>query len=525
MKLLNLFICIILSAYFKSSTVYCQPYVIDWEKSFGGINNEYSFSIVQDIKNEYAVVGRLDDTSLCSLHGVTDMWFVKLDSAGNQIFSKCLGGSQYETVSDIKELSGDSGFIICGSSGSNDFDVVGIHGTQPDFWILKTDLSGNIIWSKCYGGFNSDGAAEIEQTDDKGFIIAGTTSSNDGNVFGYHGGPTDAWVIKIDSMGSLEWQKCFGGSDNDWASSIIKTFDKGYIFAGVTFSNDGDVTNNHGLNDAWIVKIDSLGDIQWQKTYGGGGYDNATSIIQNADSGYIFSAITSSLSGDVTHFLGSGDVWVVKINSNGNIIRQNSYGGSSMDVGYKIINSSDGSFYIGGNSNSNDSNISNHHGSTLTSDYWIFKIDIFGNLINEQSFGGTDEDHLTCIRQTRDSGIVLTGYTLSSDGEVGGNLGGEDFWIVKLSGLQNSNKEVPDQLTDISAKIQDSQISIRFVSPKGQSVGCNLYDINGLLLAKSSDTVSLGINSLQFNTGRLNRGFYFLEIITRDFKHILKLIY
>jgi hypothetical protein len=151
---------------------------------------------------------------------------------------------------------------MVGQSYSNDGDVSGNHGGNGDAWIVKLNSIGEIQWQKCLGGSNLDIAGAIQPTSDDGYVMAGYTHSNDGDVSGNHGGNDDAWVVKLNSTGEIQWQKCLGGSGDDQAFDIQPTADGGYIMVGQSSSNDGDVSGNHGGNgDAWIVKLNSTGEI------------------------------------------------------------------------------------------------------------------------------------------------------------------------------------------------------------------------------------------------------------------------
>ena len=227
-------------------------------------------------------------------------------------WQKCLGGTSWDYAKSIQQTSG-GGFIVAGETWSNDGDVSGNHGIV-DSWIVKLNSSGDIIWQKCFGGTDDDVAFSIQQTSDGGFIVAGYTSSNDGDVSGNHGGG-DYWVVKLDSSGTIQWQKCLGGTDNDEAKSIQQTSDGGYIVAGETWSNDGDVSGNHGNSDYWVVKLNSSGDIEWQKCLGGTVKDIAKTIQQTSDGGFIVAGYTNSNDGDVSGIHGDYyDFWVVKLN-------------------------------------------------------------------------------------------------------------------------------------------------------------------------------------------------------------------
>jgi hypothetical protein len=308
---------------------------------------------------------------------------VKLNSSGVLQWQKCLGGSDWDEASSIAQTT-DGGYIVAGYSSSNDSDVSGNHGLL-DYWVVKLNSSGDIQWQKCLGGSDYDEASSIAQTADGGFIVAGRSYSNDGDVSGYHGTPGyygDYWVVKLNSSGDIIWQKCLGGSSDDWAYSIAQTADGGFIVAGRSCSNDGDVTGWHEgydvdhrpISDYWVLKLNSSGDIIWQKSLGGSSYDWAWSIAQTTDGGFIVAGYSYSNDGDVSGhhgMIGSADYWVVKLNSSGDIVWQKCLGGSNYDIARSIAQTSDGGFIVAGESASNDGDVSGNHGGY---DYWVVKL-------------------------------------------------------------------------------------------------------------------------------------------------------
>jgi hypothetical protein len=174
--------------------------------------------------------------------------------AASRGFSRILGGSGIDVISDIRQTR-DGGYIIIGSTASNDGSVIGNHGNE-DVWLVKIDASGNIQWQRCLGGGESDRGCGVRQTADGGFIIVAETSSSGGDVMGNHG-MIDIWVVKIDASGNLRWQRCYGGANDETPGSIEITSDGGYILIGTTNSGDGDVTANNGNADMWVVKLNS----------------------------------------------------------------------------------------------------------------------------------------------------------------------------------------------------------------------------------------------------------------------------
>jgi PKD repeat protein len=286
-----------------------------------------------------------------------------------------------------------------------------------------------IEWQKCLGGSFYDDARSIQQTTDGGYIVAGYTKSNDGDVSGNHGS-SDYWIVKLNATGDTTWTKCLGGSNDDYAHSIQQTTDGGYIVAGYTESNDGDVYGNHGSSDYWIVKLNATGDTTWTKNLGGSGYDYALSIQQTTDGGYIVAGYTESNDGDVSGNHDWYDFWVVKLNATGDTTWTKCFGGSSYDYARSIQQTTDGGYIVAGYTKSNDGDVSGFNDST---DYWIVKLNATGDTTWTKSLGGSNYDDAHSIQQTTDGGYIVAGYTYSNDGDVSGNHGGADFWVVKLS--------------------------------------------------------------------------------------------
>jgi hypothetical protein len=372
-----------------------------------------------------------NDGDVSGNHGAYDYWVVKLNSSGNIEWQKCLGGTSYDVANSIQQTS-DGGFIVSGYTGSNDGDVSGKYGAT-DYWIVKLNSSGDIEWQKCLGGIYDDFAYSIQQTNDGGFIVAGFKESNESDMSGNHGA-IDALVVKLNSSGDIEWQKCLGGTNVDQAFSIQQTSDGGFIVAGGTWSNDGDMSGNHGGSDYWVVKLNSSGDIEWQKCLGGTDYDGASSIQQTSDGGFIVTGGKVSNDGDVLVNHGDYDAWVVKLNSSGDIEWQKCLGGTNVDQAFSIQQTSDGGFIVAGGTWSNDGDMSGNHGG---SDYWVVKLNSSGDIEWQKCLGGTDYDGASSIQQTSDGGFIVTGGKVSNDGDVLVNHGDYDAWVVKLNSSGN----------------------------------------------------------------------------------------
>jgi len=338
----------------------------------------------------------------------------------------CLGGADVDSARSIQQ-TGDGGFIVAGRTSSSDGDMSKNHGYY-DALVVKLNASGAVEWQKCLGGSGNDYAYSIQQTGDGGYIVAGETWSNDGDVSEYKG-DGDAWVVKLNALGAIEWQKCLGGSEYDRAYSIQQTGDGGYIVAGETWSNDGVVSGYIGGGDAWVVKLDSSGAIVWQKCLGGTSWDYANSVQQTRDGGYIVAGVTYSSDRDVSGYKDYGDAWVVKLSASSAIEWQKCLGGSHWDSARSVRQTSDAGYIVAGYTESSDRDVSGYKGD---GDAWVIKLNASGAIEWQKCLGGSDWDCANSVRQTGDGGYIVAGDTCSNDGDVSGFLGNADAWVVKL---------------------------------------------------------------------------------------------
>ena len=423
-------ICIL---FFKWTLAYSQTPSIEWAKCYGGSKGDYGQNVFFTTDSGFLLTGYTysNDSQVTGNHassGYADYWIVKTDSLGNIEWQKCLGGTN-----DDQAFSGvqtfDGGYIIAGNSKSNDGDVTGSHG-GADYWVVKLDAVGTMQWQKAYGGGGDDFAYSIEQTFDSGFVVAGRTGSGDGDVTN-NNGFEDYWIVKIDSIGNIEWQKSYGGTQNDGAYSIKQTTDSGYVVAGSAASNDSDVTGSNGGEDYWILKLTPVGDMQWQKTFGGSSQEKCHSIRQTVDGGYILGGYSSSNNGDVTSNYGYDDYWLVKITSSGNLEWQKNFGGSGEDYGRGVIQTLDGGFEMIAEITSGDLDAScNQH--LGTAEYFLVKTNNNGVLEWQKCMGGSFGDFCRGFVETI-TGPAILGYSGSHDGDVTGNHLNQDYWLIKLT--------------------------------------------------------------------------------------------
>lgn len=310
------------------------------------------------------------------------------------------------------------------------------------------NFSGDVIWVKTFGGSDEDDAIDVVQANDGNYIVLGYTKSMDGDVTGKTSPDVDYWLLKIDSDGNKIWDKTFGGSGEDRATGISKTNDGGYIISGFTGSDDGDVSENAGFHDYWIVKITGSGDIQWEKSFGFIGQDQSYQVIQTNEGGYFATGFldVGLADGEGNDFSNGqnqtrngqhslGDYWGIKMDTDGNKVWRRYFGGSHVDQSNDVLQTEDGGFLLTGISESSDFDISNARGAN---DFWIIKVSAEGNLLWEKSFGGSETDRAFSVTNSNDGNFIITGESRSSDVDVSSPKGGGDIWAVKFSSSNGS---------------------------------------------------------------------------------------
>ncbi len=298
--------------------------------------------------------------------------------------------------------------------------------------------SKNIAFVKTFGGSKNESAQSIVKTQDGGYAILGHAQSNDGDIQNKTNESFDYWLLKFDSSDNLQWQKTYGGTDDDRGTDIIQTADNGFAILGSSKSNDGDVLENNGFEDFWISKLDASGNIIWEKSFGFAGADNGISLIQTNDGGYLLSGVLDvSASGGEGNSKSltakrhaGGDYWVIKLNATGEKQWSKFFGGTFTDTAYDAIQVENNNYIIIGSSDSADVDITGNKG---TYDFWILKISESGNLIWEKSFGGSQIDEARGIAMASDGNYVIVGDTRSDDTDVSKNNGAADLWVIKIS--------------------------------------------------------------------------------------------
>jgi Secretion system C-terminal sorting domain len=472
---------------FLLTCCFCVTYInaqpaIEWQKSLGGSADETANSVFQTSDGGFIIAGQTfsNDGDVAGNHSTdsTDFWVIKLGLSGNIEWQKCLGGAAFDCANSVLQTS-DGDFVVAGHSRSSDGDITGNHGGF-DAWIVKLSTSGSLIWQQSIGENGNESALSLKQTNDDGFIICGYTDSNEGQLASNHGGISDAWVAKLNTDGQIEWQKCFGGSNYDIANNICQTAEGDYLFCGSTKSTDGDITANHGEADFWVVKLGSFGEIIWQHCFGGTNSDFANDIKQTEDGGIIVSGSSESIDGDISQMQGIWDSWVLKLTASGVVEWQKSFGGSETESAISIQLTKDVGYIVAGFTESSDGDVGqlDFHGA---SDIWVVKMDQLGALEWKKCLGGTNYDLAAQIFQTADEGFIVAGLTESEDGDISSLQGITDAWVVKLTPLVRVEEIIVDYPFLIHPNPVTNTATIE-VPEQTSLLTVSVYDVNGGLI-------------------------------------------
>jgi len=435
---------------------------ITWQNCYGGSMHEDRASIIQTDFG-YFMLSDTDseDGDITNYWGEGDLWLSAIDSVGNFLWGRCYGGSSVEYATNI--IEGNKGhFYLGGMTASNDGDVQsGNHG-EFDRWIVKFDATGEIIWEKCYGGTGRDYGGMLKLLSDGNILVYSATTSSDGDVpvnYGY----LDVWITIIEpGNGEILKNKVFGNIDQNNIFDIVETQVGGFFFTSKAIAATGMVQGfPHGGEDVWAVKTDSNLNIEWQKLYGGSHYDYQGWGLLELEDGYIFLANTGSSDGDVSGFhgivgdWGTDDIWVIRIDLNGNILWEKCLGGSNLEFGWELFQSDDGGFVAFAQTDSDDGDVWDLHTDYNNQNYdiWMVKLSANGDIEWSRCYGGIGEEKVSfdaVIKKAEDDYVILgtTYYYLNPSGDVGCNpIGMRDLWLFEIKDCDNYMPAIPQTPT------------------------------------------------------------------------------
>lgn len=471
-----------------------QNLKIDWQSCFGGPSNDIASDIIIT-EGGYLIAGR---NSLYETHG--DIMVTKIDTEGNLIWERSYGGSRSDGVARILPTQ-DGNFFLFGSSSSSDGDISydPYLGENLDFWIVKIDPDGNIIWDKIYGGNALDQSWKATLASDGGLVVFGWTSSNDGDISDFFG-VYDSWLLKLNSEGEKVWDFTMGTASFDYSAAILETSDRGFLATSCSEEYEGGNIQCDAMNensDISVFKLDSLSNFEWQQCYGASFHETMMDMVET-DDGYVLACNTRVGDGDAT---GSGyhpgisgsapssDIWLIKIDFTGNILWQKCYGGSADEVPARIFKSEDGGFLVFGNAGSFDGDVvGNHSSGPGYSDIWVFKINHTGALIWQQCFGGNGYETIESgVVKLSDSHFVVasTMYGLGT-GQITcqPSIANEQVWVISVSDSTVGINNQPYQKELIKVYPSPASEYVIFKSDHFKTGLITVSDIYGKSIAK-----------------------------------------
>jgi hypothetical protein len=465
-----------------------QPHPnILWTHTYGGTSDDKCWWVQQTKDGGYILTGWTWSFGA----GESDIYLVRTDNLGHPLWTRTVGGNFRDESYFVQETA-DQGFVVAGFTRS-------FGSGSGDAYIIKTNSSGHLQWTRTFGGNDEDGARCVRQTTDGGYIAAGEVAS-------WGAGDWDVYLVKMDAQGNLQWQRAFGGRYHDYAIAVQQTTDGGYVVAGITNSFGA------GGADFYVIKTNNQGIPQWSRTYGGSSDEMANAVQQTNDGGFMIAGWTYSFGA------GDADVYLVKTNSQGVVQWTRTYGGTGFDGAGSARQMGDGRYILAGymSTDVGDSN------------FMLMKVDSNGNLLWKRNYGGRNDEIWGCVCPTYDGGFVVGGWTFSY------GLGYDDYFLVKTGPDHLSELEcesvgigIPNQYTlypnypnpfnsttQITYSIPTmSQVSLIVFNPLGQEV-----------TTLTEGMQSAGIHAVSFDGLRLASGAYFYRLQAGEFVQTGKMV-
>ncbi|RPH94570.1 T9SS C-terminal target domain-containing protein [candidate division KSB1 bacterium] len=458
-----------------STAAFTQPNPITlWAHTYGGNSDDYAFSAQQTADGGYILAGK----TLSFGAGDADAYLVKTNSMGDTLWTRAIGGIYHDEAWSVQQTL-DGGYIV--AVWTDDTSGAG----YADFYLVKTNGSGEPLWTRTYGGSSEDRAVSVQQTTDGGYIAAGYTQ-----CFG--AGYYDFYLIKTNALGDTLWTRTYGGSEGEFAYSIQQTDDDGFIVAGLTNSFGA------GFNDFYLVKTNSSGDTLWTRTYGGTGYEIANSVQQTDDGGYIAAGETKVTSA------ARSNIFLAKTNGSGDQLWTRTYGENSDDRAWSVQQAEDGGYIVAGMTQSFGAN---------WGDFFLGKMNSQGDSLWMRTYGGTNWDEAYSVQQTADGGYLVAGWSNSFG--AGGN---KDFYLVK-TGPDISSSSDPLVLQPSAYSLCsypnpfNAATMIAYDLPAVCKVSLRVFDIRGRESAVLKDGfVEAGSHRVMFDGSGLASGIYFMRL-------------
>ena len=453
-----------------------------WTRTYGGTSYDYSYSVQECASGGFIIAGVTESFGA----GRSDVYLIRTDANGDTLWTKTYGGTDSDYGKSVQECA-SGGFIIAGGTMS--------FGTA-DVYLVKTNSDGDTLWTKTYGGTGFDRGESVEECAGGGFIIAGCTSS-------FGAGFQDVYLVRTNSNGDTLWTKTYGGIHWDEGYSVQECAEGGFIIAGYTESF-GAV-----YKDVYLIRTDADGDTLWTKTYGGTDYDWGESVQECADGGFIIAGHTKSFGA------GKYDVYLIKTDADGDTLWTKTYGGIHWDYGESVQECTDGGFIIAG---------CTYSFGAGGSDVYLIRTDTDGDTLWTKTYGGTISDYGFSVQECDGGGFIIAGETRSF------GAGNGDVWLIRVGpevGVEERNErlEIGDWRLRIYPNPSFGNVLIKYGLPEKADISLGLYDISGRLVKTLySGTQEKGEHKV--NVGAYYdtpTGIYFIRLETNNYKATRKL--
>ena len=472
-------ISVVIATTILPSTLLAQ---ITFERTYGGASRDVGYSVYQTSDGGYIIAGQTASFGA----GLDDVYLIRTDSLGDTVWTRTYGGSDDDHGECVQQTQ-DGGYVIGGTTCS--FGV-----GNCVVYLIKTDSIGDTVWTRTHGGPLSDRGRSVQQTQDGGYIIAGSTWN-----FGAESG--DVYLIKTDSLGHTVWERTYGGSRLDYGECVQQTQDGGYIISGYTEFFGA------SWHDVYLVKTDSLGDTVWTRAYGGSDEDYGECVRQTQDRGYIIAG---------EYCFGPGDChgYVIKADSLGHVLWENTY--VTWGSWSSVLQTQDGGYIIAGCG-----------WSGAGYDVYLVRIDSFGNALWTRTYGGSNWDRGRSVEQTSDGGYIIAGVTASF------GAGSYDVYLIKtdedgLTGTEEQNAKVKIENAKLYQNtpnpFQKSTV-ISYSLPTATEVSLEVYDITGRLVdTLVNERQQPGIHQVRWHRKANPSGVYFYRLKAGEFVYTKKMV-
>ena len=498
-----------------------------WVKTYGGTKGEAASEVVAVSDNGCVMAGTTysgDGLFQRMQRGNGDIFVMKVDKSGETVWVSTFGGSMLEEATAlVTAANGD--LIVAGQTSSNDGDFSGQNRGDWDVFVVRLDSNGSLLWKTTLGGSGRDAGTSLSLTYDGGIALAGYTNSVDGDFQDLNRGQSDLFVAKLDSNGHVAWHRCYGGKKDDYAQSIVSAASGEIVVAGNTSSDDGDIEGmSKGQSDVFIMTLDLDGNVSTKRLLGGSGSETLGSISATSDGGIILTGFTYSNDADFKGLKKSQDtnvydIMVVKYSRDWSIewIRVLGRG-----WGNCVIPDDDGSYVLTGYFNTNDGLFAGMFQGRI--DVFVIRLDAVGDVVWVKSYGGTETDLATSLALTSDQGIVVVGSGLSNDGDFADmNKGVSDVFAIKLDSDGNLGSassiicptEAMRQLVILPNPILTSSMVTCIVEEPSHARLVLVNTLGSVVGTVFDGYLDVGTHQIPLDVSMLSPGSYSLQMTTK----------